>query len=205
MPTKFDTCFAAVERRFLLARMCDSGNAQGPHLNPSKTATVGQAIGCRRRRALQSPVACPGKALVQDHGGRPEGGGLPDGAEEEMQSRQGAGLVHRFLPRRSSTSSPSPHAVTYVMMAFSCLVQGSQAWPFTPPTFTAGARRAALRPPCMTRGGGGSGPHLRHRRQRGGHDKVTCDMLTTLEVCYESLPAGLPPWDLYRSHATKFH
>lgn len=76
-----------------------------------------------------------------------KGRGLPEGAEEEMRA---AGVPDWYIGscKKIKYLFPKAHAVAYVMMAFR--IAGSRftsPWPFTPPTFTAGARRAALTPP----------------------------------------------------------
>ncbi len=81
-------------------------NAQD--LITSKTATVDQAIGCRDDIMLYL-ISCgmPEKAIVQDHGGSPEG----KACRRERKRRcepPGCRIGTSVPARRSSTSSPRP-------------------------------------------------------------------------------------------------
>lgn len=145
MPTRFDTLL----RLSGFSHGTDVWLGNAKDLITSKTATVDQAIGCRDDIMLYL-ISCgmPEKRSFKIMEAVRKGRGLPEGAEEEMRA---AGVPDWYIGscKKIKYLFPKAHAVAYVMMGLpDCLdSRFTSPWPFTPPTFTAGARRAALTPP----------------------------------------------------------
>jgi len=135
-PTKFDTLIRL--SGFSHGTDVWLGNARDLIL--SKTATVGEAIGCRDDIMLYL-IKCgmPEKRSFKIMEAVRKGRGLPEGAEEEMKA---AGVPEWYIGscKKIKYLFPKAHATAYVMMAFRI------AWfkVHQPLAFYAAARRAAL-------------------------------------------------------------
>lgn len=113
-PTKFDTLIRL--SGFSHGTDVWLGNARDLIL--SKTATVGEAIGCRDDIMLYL-IKCgmPEKRSFKIMEAVRKGRGLPEGAEEEMKA---AGVPEWYIGscKKIKYLFPKAHATAYVMMAF---------------------------------------------------------------------------------------
>lgn len=180
------------------------GNARDLIL--SGTATVNQAIGCRDDIMIYLiTLGMEEKRAFKIMEAVRKGRGLPDGAEQEMQS---IGVPEWYIEscKKIAYLFPKAHAVAYVMMAFRI------AWfkVHEPLAFYAAyfsIRAKALDATVMCRG---KEVLLQKRNQILAKEKeasaVEEDMLVTMEVCYEFYLRGFTfeTIDLYRSDATQF-
>ena len=202
-PTQFDTLLRL--SGFSHGTDVWLGNARDLIL--SKTATVGQAIGCRDDIMLYL-ISCgmPEKRSFKIMEAVRKGRGLPEGAEAEMIE---AGVPDWYIRscKKIKYLFPKAHAVAYVMMAFRI------AWfkvhhplAFYAAYFYRRSQKGGFDAAMMTHGI----ELVKQMIEKIDNDEEASakdeDLLTTLEVCYEFYLRGFSfsQINLYRSHATKF-
>lgn len=181
------------------------GNARDLIL--SKTATVGQAIGCRDDIMLYL-IKCgiPEKRAFKIMEAVRKGKGLPDGAKEEMSK---AGIPDWYIDSCTKIKYlfPKAHAVAYVMMAFRI------AWfkvhyplAFYAAYFYRRSQKGGFDAEMMCKGKQKVLECIKAIQADEGATAKDEDLLTTLEVCYEFYLRGFSfaPLNLYKSDATKF-
>ena len=181
------------------------GNARDLIL--SKTATVGEAIGCRDDIMLYL-IRCgmPEKRSFKIMEAVRKGRGLPEGAEEEMKA---AGVPDWYIGscKKIKYLFPKAHATAYVMMAFRIAwFKVHQPLAFYAAYFYRRSQKGGFDAAVMTRGIEAVKQKLQQIKEDEDATAKDEDLLTTLEVCYEFYLRGFTfaPIDLYRSHATKF-
>ena len=202
-PTKFDTLIRL--SGFSHGTDVWLGNARDLIL--SKTATVGEAIGCRDDIMLYL-IRCgmPEKRSFKIMEAVRKGRGLPDGAEEEMKA---AGVPDWYIGscKKIKYLFPKAHATAYVMMAFRIAwFKVHQPLAFYAAYFYRRSQKGGFDAAVMTRGIEAVKQKLQQIKEDEDATAKDEDLLTTLEVCYEFYLRGFTfaPIDLYRSHATKF-
>ncbi len=181
------------------------GNARDLIL--SKTATVGQAIGCRDD-IMNYLIKCglPEKRAFKIMEAVRKGRGLPDGAEEEMVA---AGVPGWYIGscKKIKYLFPKAHAVAYVMMAFRIAwFKVHEPLAFYAAYFYRRSQKGGFDAAMMCQG---KDIVLEHIQAIRGNEDATdkdADLLTTLEVCYEYYLRGFTfaPISLYESDAMKF-
>ena len=202
-PTKFDTLIRL--SGFSHGTDVWLGNARDLIL--SKTATVGEAIGCRDDIMLYL-IRCgmPEKRSFKIMEAVRKGRGLPEGAEEEMKA---AGVPDWYIGscKKIKYLFPKAHATAYVMMAFRIAwFKVHQPLAFYAAYFYRRSQKGGFDAAVMTRGIEAVKQKLQQIKEDEDATAKDEDLLTTLEVCYEFYLRGFTfaPIDLYRSHATKF-
>ena len=202
-PTQFDTLLRL--SGFSHGTDVWLGNARDLIL--SKTATVGQAIGCRDDIMLYL-ISCgmPEKRSFKIMEAVRKGRGLPDGAEEEMIA---AGVPDWYIGscKKIKYLFPKAHAVAYVMMAFRI------AWfkvhyplAFYAAYFYRRSQKGGFDASIMTNGIELVKQKIKEIDEAEDASAKDEDLLTTLEVVYEFYLRGFSfaNIDIYKSHATKF-
>ena len=181
------------------------GNARDLIL--SKTATVGQAIGCRDDIMLYL-IKCgmPEKRSFKIMEAVRKGKGLPDGAEEEMKK---AGVPDWYIGscKKIKYLFPKAHAVAYVMMAFRIAwFKVHKPLAFYSAYFYRRSQKGGFDAEMMCRGKQKVLDCIKAIKANEDASAKDEDLLTTLEVCYEYYLRGFDfaPISLYDSHATKF-
>jgi DNA polymerase-3 subunit alpha (Gram-positive type) len=180
------------------------GNARDLIL--SGTATVNQAIGCRDDIMIYLiGLGMEEKRAFKIMESVRKGKGLPDGAEQEMQSLGVPGWYIESC-KKIAYLFPKAHAVAYVMMAFRIAwFKVHEPLAFYAAYFSIRAKAFDATVMCQ-----GKETLLRKRNEILAKEKdasaVEEDMLVTMEVCYEFYLRGFTfeHIDLYRSHATLF-
>ncbi len=181
------------------------GNAKD--LIVSGTARVDQTIGCRDDIMIYL-ISCgiPEKRAFKIMESVRKGRGLPDGAEQEMQT---AGVPQWYITscQKIKYLFPKAHAVAYVMMAFRI------AWfkvyyplAFYSAYFYRRSQKGGFDVTMMTGGLEMVKANIKAIDSNEDATNKDEDLLTTLEVAYEYYLRGFEflPIDLYKSHATKF-
>ncbi|MBE6932248.1 MAG: PolC-type DNA polymerase III [Ruminococcaceae bacterium] len=202
-PTEFDTLIRL--SGFSHGTDVWLGNARDLIL--SKTATVGQAIGCRDD-IMNYLISCgmPEKRSFKIMEAVRKGRGLPEGAEEEMVA---AGVPDWYIGscKKIKYLFPKAHAVAYVMMAFRIAwFKVHEPLAFYAAYFYRRSQKGGFDAALMTQGKDmvlSSIQAIKHNPDATAKDE---DLLTTLEVCYEFYLRGFEfaPIDLYKSEAKKF-
>lgn len=180
------------------------GNARDLIL--SGTATVNQAIGCRDDIMIYLiGLGMEEKRAFKIMESVRKGKGLPDGAEQEMQSLS---VPKWYIEscKKIAYLFPKAHAVAYVMMAFRIAwFKVHEPLAFYAAYFSIRAKAFDATVMCQ-----GKDALLRKRSAILAKEKeataVEEDMLVTMEVCYEFYLRGFifERIDLYRSHSTLF-
>ncbi|MCQ2419667.1 MAG: PolC-type DNA polymerase III [Clostridia bacterium] len=202
-PTQFDTLLRL--SGFSHGTDVWLGNARDLIL--SKTATVGQAIGCRDDIMLYL-ISCgmPEKRSFKIMEAVRKGRGLPDGAEEEMVA---AGVPDWYIGscKKIKYLFPKAHAVAYVMMAFRI------AWfkvhhplAFYAAYFYRRSQKGGFDAELMTHGIELVKQKIKEIDEAEDASAKDEDLQTTMEVVYEFYLRGFSfaNIDIYKSHATKF-
>ena len=202
-PTKFDTLIRP--SGFSHGTDVWLGNARDLIL--SKTATVGQAIGCRDDIMLYL-IKCgmPEKRSFKIMEAVRKGRGLPEGAEEEMIA---AGVPDWYIGscKKIKYLFPKAHATAYVMMAFRIAwFKVHEPLAFYASYFYRRSQKDGFDASMMCRGVETVKEKLEEIKNKEDATAKDDDLFTTLEVCYEFYLRGFEfaPIDLYKSHATKF-
>lgn len=202
-PTEFDTLIRL--SGFSHGTDVWLGNARDLIL--SKTATVGQAIGCRDD-IMNYLISCgmPEKRSFKIMESVRKGRGLPDGAENEMKQ---AGVPEWYIEscKKIKYLFPKAHAVAYVMMAFRIAwFKVHQPLAFYAAYFYRRSQKGGFDAAMMTRGKDNVVKCIDSIKSNPESTAKDDDLLITLEVCYEFYIRGFSfaPIDLFRSHATKF-
>ena len=202
-PTKFDTLIRL--SGFSHGTDVWLGNARDLIL--SKTATVGEAIGCRDDIMLYL-IKCgmPEKRSFKIMEAVRKGRGLPEGAEEEMKA---AGVPEWYIGscKKIKYLFPKAHATAYVMMAFRIAwFKVHEPLAFYAAYFYRRSQKDGFDAVMMTHGIETVKEHIKRINADPDHSDKEEDLLTTLEVCYEFYLRGFTfdNIDLYASHATKF-
>ena len=202
-PTQFDTLLRL--SGFSHGTDVWLGNARDLIL--SKTATVGQAIGCRDDIMLYL-IRCgmPEKRSFKIMESVRKGRGLPEGAEAEMIA---AGVPQWYIEscKKIKYLFPKAHAVAYVMMAFRIAwFKVHEPLAFYAAYFYRRSQKGGFDAAMMCRG---KDTVLENIEKIKANEDATAkddDLLTTLEVCYEFYLRGFgfAPISLYDSDAMKF-
>ena len=202
-PTEFDTLIRL--SGFSHGTDVWLGNARDLIL--SKTATVGQAIGCRDD-IMNYLIACgmPEKRSFKIMEAVRKGRGLPEGAEEEMIA---AGVPDWYIGscKKIKYLFPKAHAVAYVMMAFRIAwFKVHQPLAFYAAYFYRRSQKGGFDAQMMTRGIDTVLDNIKAIKANPDATAKDDDLFTTLEVCYEFYLRGFEfaPISLMESHATKF-
>ena len=202
-PTKFDTLIRL--SGFSHGTDVWLGNARDLIL--SKTATVGEAIGCRDDIMLYL-IKCgmPEKRSFKIMEAVRKGRGLPDGAEEEMKA---AGVPEWYIGscKKIKYLFPKAHATAYVMMAFRIAwFKVHQPLAFYAAYFYRRSQKGGFDEGMMCHGIELVKKKLQEIKEDEDSSAKDDDLFTTLEVCYEFYLRGFTfaPIDIYHSHATKF-
>ena len=202
-PTKFDTLIRL--SGFSHGTDVWLGNARDLIL--SKTATVGEAIGCRDDIMLYL-IKCgmPEKRSFKIMEAVRKGRGLPDGAEEEMKA---AGVPEGYIGscKKIKYLFPKAHATAYVMMAFRIAwFKVHQPLAFYAAYFYRRSQKGGFDEGMMCHGIELVKKKLQEIKENEDSSAKDDDLFTTLEVCYEFYLRGFSfaPIDIYHSHATKF-
>ena len=202
-PTKFDTLIRL--SGFSHGTDVWLGNARDLIL--SKTATVGEAIGCRDDIMLYL-IKCgmPEKRSFKIMEAVRKGRGLPDGAEEEMKA---AGVPEWYIGscKKIKYLFPKAHATAYVMMAFRIAwFKVHEPLAFYAAYFYRRSQKGGFDEGMMCHGVDLVKKKLQEIKDDEDSSAKDDDLFTTLEVCYEFYLRGFSfaPIDIYRSHATKF-
>ena len=202
-PTEFDTLIRL--SGFSHGTDVWLGNARDLIL--SKTATVGQAIGCRDD-IMNYLISCgmPEKRSFKIMEAVRKGRGLPDGAEAEMVA---AGVPDWYIGscKKIKYLFPKAHAVAYVMMAFRIAwFKVHEPLAFYAAYFYRRSQKGGFDAAMMTRGKDTVVSSIQAIKNNPDATAKDEDLLTTLEVCYEFYIRGFEfaPIDLYKSKATKF-
>ena len=202
-PTKFDTLIRL--SGFSHGTDVWLGNARDLIL--SKTATVGEAIGCRDDIMLYL-IKCgmPEKRSFKIMEAVRKGRGLPDGAEEEMKA---AGVPDWYIGscKKIKYLFPKAHATAYVMMAFRIAwFKVHQPLAFYAAYFYRRSQKGGFDAAIMCHGIDLVQQRLKEIKDDEDASAKDEDLFTTLEVCYEFYLRGFDfaPIDLYKSHATRF-
>ncbi len=202
-PTEFDTLIRL--SGFSHGTDVWLGNAR--ELILSKTATVGQAIGCRDD-IMNYLISCgmPEKRSFKIMEAVRKGRGLPDGAEQEMID---AGVPEWYIGscKKIKYLFPKAHAVAYVMMAFRIAwFKVHEPLAFYAAYFYRRSQKGGFDASMMTEGKEKVVASIEAIKANPDSTAKDDDLLTTLEVCYEFYLRGFTfaPIDLYHSHATKF-
>ena len=181
------------------------GNARDLIL--SKTATVGQAIGCRDDIMLYL-IQCgmPEKRSFKIMEAVRKGRGLPEGAEQEMID---AGVPDWYIGscKKIKYLFPKAHAVAYVMMAFRIAwFKVHEPLAFYAAYFYRRSQKGNFDAAMMTAGIDLVKEKLQQIKSNPDATAKDDDLFTTLEVCYEFYLRGFSflPISLTESHATKF-
>ena len=181
------------------------GNARDLIL--SKTATVGQAIGCRDDIMLYL-IQCgmPEKRSFKIMEAVRKGRGLPEGAEQEMID---AGVPAWYIGscKKIKYLFPKAHAVAYVMMAFRIAwYKVHEPLAFYAAYFYRRSQKGNFDAALMTQGKDLVVDTIKSIKANPDASAKDDDLLTTLEVCYEFYLRGFTfaPISLTESHATKF-
>ncbi|MEG1917235.1 MAG: PolC-type DNA polymerase III [Oscillospiraceae bacterium] len=206
MPTQFDTLVRI--SGFSHGTDVWLGNAQ--ELITSKTATVGEAIGCRddimiylMQKGLEPKRAFKFMEAVRKgaiHKGKP----WPDGIVDEMKAH---GVPDWYIEscRKIQYLFPKAHAVAYVTMAFRIAwFKVHEPLAFYATYFT--IRAKAFDAEICTAGMNAVKKKIHEIENNKDATAVEQDMLVTLEVCYEFYLRGFhfEPINIYRSDASKF-
>ena len=202
-PTKFDTLIRL--SGFSHGTDVWLGNARDLIL--SKTATVGEAIGCRDDIMLYL-IKCgmPEKRSFKIMEAVRKGRGLPDGAEEEMKA---AGVPEWYIGscKKIKYLFPKAHATAYVMMAFRIAwFKVHEPLAFYAAYFYRRSQKGGFDEGMMCHGIELVKKKLQEIKEDEDSSAKDDDLFTTLEVCYEFYLRGFAfaPIDIYHSHATKF-
>ena len=202
-PTKFDTLIRL--SGFSHGTDVWLGNARDLIL--SKTATVGEAIGCRDDIMLYL-IKCgmPEKRSFKIMEAVRKGRGLPEGAEEEMKA---AGVPEWYIGscKKIKYLFPKAHATAYVMMAFRIAwFKVHQPLAFYAAYFYRRSQKGGFDEGMMCHGIELVKKKLQEIKADEDSTAKDDDLFTTLEVCYEFYLRGFSfaPIDIYHSHATKF-
>ena len=202
-PTKFDTLIRL--SGFSHGTDVWLGNARDLIL--SKTATVGEAIGCRDDIMLYL-IKCgmPEKRSFKIMEAVRKGRGLPDGAEEEMKA---AGVPEWYIGscKKIKYLFPKAHATAYVMMAFRIAwFKVHEPLAFYAAYFYRRSQKGGFDEGMMCHGIELVKKKLQEIKEDEDSSAKDDDLFTTLEVCYEFYLRGFTfaPIDIYHSHATKF-
>ena len=202
-PTRFDTLIRL--SGFSHGTDVWLGNARDLIL--SKTATVGEAIGCRDDIMLYL-IKCgmPEKRSFKIMEAVRKGRGLPDGAEEEMKA---AGVPEWYIGscKKIKYLFPKAHATAYVMMAFRIAwFKVHQPLAFYAAYFYRRSQKGGFDEGMMCHGIELVKKKLQEIKADEDSTAKDDDLFTTLEVCYEFYLRGFSfaPIDIYHSHATKF-
>ena len=202
-PTKFDTLIRL--SGFSHGTDVWLGNARDLIL--SKTATVGEAIGCRDDIMLYL-IKCgmPEKRSFKIMEAVRKGRGLPEGAEEEMKA---AGVPEWYIGscKKIKYLFPKAHATAYVMMAFRIAwFKVHQPLAFYAAYFYRRSQKGGFDEGMMCHGIELVKKKLQEIKEDEDSSAKDDDLFTTLEVCYEFYLRGFTfaPIDIYHSHATKF-
>ena len=202
-PTKFDTLIRL--SGFSHGTDVWLGNARDLIL--SKTATVGQAIGCRDDIMLYL-IQCgmPEKRSFKIMEAVRKGRGLPEGAEQEMID---AGVPAWYIGscKKIKYLFPKAHAVAYVMMAFRIAwYKVHEPLAFYAAYFYRRSQKGNFDAALMTQGKDLVVDTIKSIKANPDASAKDDDLLTTLEVCYEFYLRGFTfaPISLTESHATKF-
>ena len=202
-PTKFDTLIRL--SGFSHGTDVWLGNARDLIL--SKTATVGEAIGCRDDIMLYL-IKCgmPEKRSFKIMEAVRKGRGLPEGAEEEMKA---AGVPEWYIGscKKIKYLFPKAHATAYVMMAFRIAwFKVHEPLAFYAAYFYRRSQKGGFDAGMMCHGIELVKQKLQEIKADEDSTAKDDDLFTTLEVCYEFYLRGFTfaPIDIYHSHATKF-
>ncbi len=202
-PTRFDTLIRL--SGFSHGTDVWLGNARDLVL--SKTATVGEAIGCRDDIMLYL-IKCgmPEKRSFKIMEAVRKGRGLPDGAEEEMKA---AGVPDWYIGscKKIKYLFPKAHATAYVMMAFRIAwFKVHEPLAFYAAYFYRRSQKGGFDAAMMTHGVELVKKKIEEIKSDEDATAKDDDLFTTLEVCYEFYLRGFgfANIDLYRSHATRF-
>ena len=202
-PTKFDTLIRL--SGFSHGTDVWLGNARDLIL--SKTATVGEAIGCRDDIMLYL-IKCgmPEKRSFKIMEAVRKGRGLPEGAEEEMKA---AGVPEWYIGscKKIKYLFPKAHATAYVMMAFRIAwFKVHEPLAFYAAYFYRRSQKGGFDEGMMCHGIELVKKKLQEIKEDEDSSAKDDDLFTTLEVCYEFYLRGFTfaPIDIYHSHATKF-
>ncbi len=186
------------------------GNARD--LIVSKTATVGQTIGCRddimiylismgmdEKKAFKFMESVRKGAI---HKGKP----WPDGIVEEMRS---LGVPEWYIDscRKIKYLFPKAHAVAYVMMAFRIAwFKVHEPLAFYAAYFYRRSQKDGFDAAMMTQGKQRVVEEIKRIESNPDASAKDKELLATLEVCYEFYLRGFSfaPMDLYEADALKF-
>ena len=202
-PTKFDTLIRL--SGFSHGTDVWLGNARDLIL--SKTATVGEAIGCRDDiMPVSYTHLTPEKRSFKIMEAVRKGRGLPEGAEEEMKA---AGVPEWYIGscKKIKYLFPKAHATAYVMMAFRIAwFKVHQPLAFYAAYFYRRSQKGGFDEGMMCHGIELVKKKLQEIKEDEDSSAKDDDLFTTLEVCYEFYLRGFTfaPIDIYHSHATKF-
>lgn len=181
------------------------GNARDLIL--SKTATVGQAIGCRDD-IMNYLISCgmPDKRSFKIMEAVRKGRGLPDGAEEEMKA---AGVPDWYIGscKKIKYLFPKAHAAAYVMMAFRIAwFKVHEPLAFYAAYFYRRSQKGGFDAEMMCQGKEKTLETLKALQAAENRTDKDDQLLTTLEVVYEFYLRGFEflPVSIYASDALKF-
>ncbi len=181
------------------------GNARDLIL--SKTATVGQAIGCRDD-IMNYLISCgmPDKRSFKIMEAVRKGRGLPDGAEEEMKA---AGVPDWYIGscKKIKYLFPKAHAAAYVMMAFRIAwFKVHEPLAFYAAYFYRRSQKGGFDAEMMCQGKEKTLEALKALQAAENRTDKDDQLLTTLEVVYEFYLRGFEflPVSIYASDALKF-